>query len=73
MKLQIIGKTKKVAAEEKYPSDCTGWEEHGFECVSKVACGSDGHFDTDSGQAVTDSIRTSDVSQLKKVHMNVRQ
>ena len=62
-----------MAEEEKYPSDCTGWEEHGFECVSKVACGSDGHFDTDSGQAVTDSIRTSDVSQLKKVYMNVRQ
>ena len=62
-----------MAAEEKYPSDCTGWEEHGFECVSKVACGSDGHFATDTEQAVTDSIRTSDVSQLKKVHMNVRQ
>ena len=43
-----------MAAEEKYPSDCTGWEEHGFECVSKVACESDGHFDTDTGQAVTD-------------------
>ena len=42
-----------MAAEEKYPSDCTGWEEHGFECVSKVACGSDGHFDSGTGQDVT--------------------
>ena len=60
-----------MTAEEKYPSDCTGWEEHGFECVSKVACGSDGHFDTETGQAVTDGIRSSDVSLLKKVFINV--
>ena len=67
----IIGKT--VAAEEKYPSDCTGWAEHGFECVSKVACGSDGHFDTDTGQTVKDGIRSSDVYLLKKVFINARQ
>ena len=64
----IIGKGK--AIEENYPSDCAGWAEHGFDCVVKVSCGSDGHFDTVTGEAVTD-IRSSNVSLLKKVFIDV--
>ena len=54
-------------------SDCSEWIKHGFECVIKSACESDGHFDTGSDEEIIrDGIRSVDPLFLQQVATNIK-
>ena len=54
-------------------SDCSEWIKHGFECVIKSACESDGHFDSASDEEIIrDGIRSVDPLFLQQVATNIK-
>ena len=54
-------------------SDCSEWIKHGFECVIKSACESDGHFDSASDEEIIrNGIRSADPLFLQQVATNIR-
>ena len=54
-------------------SDCSEWIKHGFECVIKSACESDGHFDSASDEEIIrEGIRSTDPLFLQQVATNIR-
>ena len=54
-------------------SDCSEWIKHGFECVIKSACESDGHFDSASDEEIIrNGIRSADPLFLQQVATNIK-
>ena len=54
-------------------SDCSEWIKHGFECVIKSACESDGHFNSASDEEIIrNGIRSADPLFFQQVALNIR-
>ena len=69
--LLLIGRVElgnRIVADPK--EYCSGWEDDGFECVSKKDCGEDGHFSSEGSQVITGP-RTADVNFLNKVYLTL--